>query len=74
MTIEPRIDMGKVRIPVADDHRMQAHAVELERQSEGKWVVMTEPVHGSDPVGNLEGEVFVVHHLAIFDAVDVDRV
>jgi hypothetical protein len=55
-------DVCKIRITVADDHRMDAHLVEFDRQGEGKRVVVTDPVHRSDPMGNLEGEVFVVHH------------
>ena len=56
------IDVGEVLIAVADDHRMQAHVVELERQVEGERVMVAEAVYRPDPEANFEGEVFVVQH------------
>ncbi len=67
-----KVDMGEVRIPVADDHRMQAHVVELKRQGEGERVMVAEAVHGPDPEGNLEGELFVVQLPMVLDTIHND--
>ena len=70
--LDHEIDVGEVRIPVADDHRVQAHVGGLERQAEGERVMVAEAVHGSDAEGNFEAEAFLVHHPAILDAVHND--
>jgi len=55
-------DDCRIRIIVTDDDSVDTHLVEFDRQGEGKREVVTDPIHCSDPMGNLEGEVFVVHH------------
>lgn len=61
--------MCNVRVAVTDDHRMKSDVVELDRQGEGKRVMVADPIHGSDPMGNLKGEFFVMHHRQVVDTV-----
>jgi hypothetical protein len=65
-------DVGNIRVLVADDHRVESHVVEVDRQGEGERVVVADPVRRMDPTGNLEGEVLVEHHRQLVDAIDVD--
>ena len=55
-------DVGNIRVLVADDHRVESHVVEVDRQGEGERAVVADPVRRMDPTGNLEGEVLVEHH------------
>jgi hypothetical protein len=36
-------DVGEVRITVTDDHSVDSHVVELDRQGEGKQVMVADP-------------------------------
>src|SRR5664280_569440 len=66
-------DVCTIRTFVADDDSMESDLVKIDRQGKGKRVVVADPTRCSDPMGNLEGEVFVVHHRSVVDALDVDR-
>src|SRR5664279_852771 len=57
------LDVGNIRVLVADDHRVESHVVEVDRQGEGERVVVADPVHRMHPTGNLEGEVLVEHRM-----------
>jgi hypothetical protein len=65
-------DVGNIRVLVADDHQVESHVVEVDRQGEGERVVVADPDRRMYPTGNLEGEVLVEHHRQIVDAVDLD--
>jgi len=53
-------DECEIRILVADDDPVESDVVELDRHGEGERVVVTHPVHRSNPIGNLEAEIFAV--------------
>ena len=36
-------DVGNIRVLVADDHRVESHVVEVDRQGEGERVVVADP-------------------------------
>jgi hypothetical protein len=65
-------DMGNISVRVADDHRVETHLVEVDRQGERERVVVADPVVHMHPPGDLEGEVLMDHHRQLVDAVDVD--
>ena len=65
-------DVGDIPGRIADNHRVEPHIVEVNRQTGRERVVVADPVVHMHPTGDLEGEVLMDHHRQLVDAVDVD--